>query len=649
MNMTHLNKKTTNIYFLLCQRLLLVYLMYFVCRMVFFAYNYSTLGINSLDTFLQILKGGLVFDTSGILYVNIIVMIMHLLPIRSRSKAGYQLATKWVYFLLNIPFFILNLGDTIYFQFTGKRTSLVLFKEFENEDPTSFLYFFVEYWHLTLIGLVLIALWFILYPNGKALQNVTGKLKAKIFYPLSTLVMALALGLSVVGIRGGFSPAIVPIRPADALAYTENSVQAAMVLNTPFVMIRLGKVKEFPELKYMTDEEAIALFNSIRHKSETKRSPYFGIFKGRNVVFLIWESCSKEWVGSLNKDIKDYKGFTPFLDSLIEQSYCFENAYANGTKSIDAMPAAFASVLKPIHPLVTTDYATNHLQSSIKLFKGENYHTAYFHNATRGSMGFDAMSKHLGFDAYYGREEFGNDDEFDGKWGIWDEPFLQFVAEELNTIQEPFFISEFTTTSHPPYKVPEAYEERYPREVWPYHHVIRYTDHALEEFFKKAKEQKWYENTVFVLMADHSVSPYLEEYKNSVRGFQIPILFFDPQGKLKGRDKTIVQQADLPATLLDLFGIEADMVSFGHNMFNPEEEHYAINMVNYAFQLVKGDYALQYDGKEVLSFYNYREDPKLEKNLVHEDIAEKGSMTKLLQSILQQYSYRIRNDKLSLE
>ncbi len=637
-----------NVYKRIAIQLGLVYLMYTLARLIFFSYNHGTLGVDTWGEFWQILRGGLLFDTSAIAYTNSLIVLLQLLPFAFVLKKGYQKFIKWLYFGINLPFFILNLGDTIYVRFTGKRTSLLVFKEFANEDALSFLNYFIEFWPLTLIGLALIQLWIVYYPKKDRWTLPSFKLSAWLYYPLTLLLIVLSAGFTVAGIRGGFSPAIRPITPANALAYARNSAQANMVLNTPFVCLRLAGKHGFPEYHFMPKEEANQVFNPLRLNQDSKPTAYTGKFRGRNIVLIIWESLSREWIGKMNH-IEGYKGFTPFIDRLLDKSYFFECAYANGGKSIDAMPSILASLPKPKIPFVVSHYSTNKLSSIARELRNEGYYTAYFHNAHKGSMGFDAMAQQLGFEDYFGRESYGNDDDFDGRWGIWDEPFLQFIAKKLSTFREPFFATEFTASSHAPFKVPAKYEDKFPDGKYNYHKVIPYTDYALEQFFKTAQNEAWYDNTLFIITADHSVYPYLDAYKTSIGAYSIPFIFFDPRGEMVGADReTIVQQADLLPTVMDLVGIKKPTITFGHNMFSKDEAHFALNTMNEAFQIIQGDYALQFDGEKVLALYNYKQDPKLKHNLKGKGLKEEQAMKKIMQAFLQELSERLRNDKLSL-
>ncbi len=625
--------------------------MYFLSRLAFYAFNSDTLQIETWASFVKVLRGGLLFDTATVAYTNLLFALVTLFPLPYKFIHRQQKLAKWVYFLLNIPCLVINLADIIYTQFTGRRTSLTVFSEFKNENPLSFLHFFVDYYPITLIGLGLIALWLYLYQRVEQIgkSNFSTKPKASLPYYLSRVFSLLLIGyLSFGAMRGSFAD-VRPIRPSLALRYTTNTPrQALMVLNTPFVMIRLGNSDKLTHYHFMPKEEANQIFNPLRIKPE--RSPLFGKFRGRNIVLIIWESCAREWVGKLNQDVAGYKGYTPYLDKLLDKSYYFERAFANGAVSIDLLPALIASLPKTNTSYVSSSYATNKLNSLVEVLNSRGYHTTFSHNAPTGSMGFDAMTNNLKYQQYLGMEDFNNDDEYDGSWGIWDEPFLQYIIAELNKQKEPFFLTEFTTSSHTPFVVPKQYEKRFPPTPENgFHQVVAYSDYAIGRFFEEAQKQAWYDNTLFVILGDHSAPPSLDKYKNTIGAFSIPIIFFDPRGELRGVDKeTVVQQADLMPTLMDLLGIEEPMISFGNNIFNPNEKHFAYNSMGDSFQIVQGDYALIFDGERVLSLYNYKDDPKLKHNLKGKGLKEEQAMKKIMQAFLQELSERLRNDKLSL-
>jgi phosphoglycerol transferase MdoB-like AlkP superfamily enzyme len=166
------------------------------------------------------------------------------------------------------------------------------------------------------------------------------------------------------------------------------------------------------------------------------------------------------------------------------------------------------------------------------LLKCKGYGSAFFHGGINSSMGFSAFAAQAGFDKYYGKDEYNNDRDYDGIWGIWDEEFLQFFAEKLNDMPQPFCTAVFTLSSHHPFKLPQRHESRFPEGSDPLTKCISYTDYALRRFFETAQTQSWYANTLFVITADHASHPLHAEYETSVGQMSVPIIYFAPNGVL---------------------------------------------------------------------------------------------------------------------
>ena len=628
---------------LLLWRFFLAMLIYTLCRLVFVVYNADLLQFSGLKAVCTALWGGLQFDLSALLYVNALLILLHLFPFPYKYTKPYQGVLNVVYWLCNIPALILNLGDVVYYRFTGKRTSFAVLDEFGNENPLNFLHFFVRYWEVTLWGVILIAVWVYLYYRFRAYNRT--RLRPWAHYTLYGLFTLLAVPLTIGGIRGGFARGTRPMGPIRANLYIERPQQRAAVLNTPFVMIRLVGKQSLPEYRFMSEVKCKQHFSALRVSADS--TEYTAKYKGKNVVFIIWESLAKEWVGMLNKDIPNYRGFTPFLDSLMQRSYYFTRAYAGAGESIDALPAILASVPRPISSFISSSYSGNKLYGLPHILTERGYDTRFYHNAANASMGFNAMSKQLGFATHHGMTEFNNDAEYDGAWGIWDEPFLQYVAQDINTLKEPFLAVEFTTSSHEPYAIPKRYEGRFHVGAHPQHRSMQYTDYALEQFFRTASKQPWYKNTLFIITADHAVPGHLEKYKNSNGLHAIPIIFFDPQIEWQGvESQRVVQQADFLPTLLDLLGIEARHVAFGHNMFAEGEDHFAVSTMGEVFQMIRGDYALHFDGERVLALYDVKRDPELKRDLKNSSPEVLKEMLPTLQAYMQELSHRMRHNQL---
>ena len=212
------------------------------------------------------------------------------------------------------------------------------------------------------------------------------------------------------------------------------------------------------------------------------------------------ESFGREYIGGFNKWLDDgkYKGYTPFTDSLMRHSATWMYSYCNGRKSIDGMPSILSGIPMFVEPFFLTPSSMNDVSGIAGELKNKGYYSAFFHGAETGSMGFQAFARTTGFTDYFGRTEFNEDkrfrgdDDFDGTWAIWDEPFLQFYALKMSEFRQPFVSAVFTASSHHPYAVPEEYKDVYPEEGIVIHKCIRYTDNALRRFFETARRQPWY-------------------------------------------------------------------------------------------------------------------------------------------------------------
>ncbi|RYG29091.1 MAG: LTA synthase family protein, partial [Chitinophagaceae bacterium] len=392
-----------------------------------------------------------------------------------------------VFFITNGLAFAVNTVDFIYFRFTLRRSTLSVLDEFANEKgKTNFLFrFLIDYWYVVLVfvGIVMLMIW--LYNRVKIVRPT--RIRPWLYYPAGLVIMALTITLMVGGIRGDFKHSTRPITMSNAGEYVVSPNEIPLVLNTPFCVIRTSRKTFYKKDTYFPDDQVGMVYTPQQKLSSDQP------FKHDNVVVIILESFGKDGIGFYNRHLNNgtYKGFTPFLDSLIPYSYVGMNSFANGRKSIDALPSVMASIPAGEIPFVLTPYASNKIESLPFILRKKGYHTSFFHGAPNGSMGFKAIMNLMGVEHYYGKDEYNNDADFDGLWGIWDEPFFQFFERTLDTLPQPFFSSIFSVSSHHPFKVPRQYEGVFPKGKVPIYQTMGYTDMALRKFFAAAASKPW--------------------------------------------------------------------------------------------------------------------------------------------------------------
>jgi phosphoglycerol transferase MdoB-like AlkP superfamily enzyme len=280
-------------------------------------------------------------------------------------------------------------------------------------------------------------------------------------------------------------------------------------------------------------------------------------------------------------------------------------------------------------------------------------------------MNFDGFASLAGFDNYFGRNEYNNDNDFDGKWGIFDEPFLQFFSKKLSSFPQPFFAVEFTISSHHPYTIPEQYKGKFKKGPLKIHETINYTDYALKKFFETASKTNWYKNTIFILLADHPAQTIdtndnlnltggnklnnnlVKYYKNTTGRFAIPILFYSPSDTtIVKQNNLTVQQTDILPSVLQYLKYNKKFIAFGNSIFDSTAVHISVEFLNGLYQITKDNYTLIYNGTKSLALYNNKFDPENKNNLMKSDKEIAKKMERILKAVIQQYNYRLINNKL---
>ena len=650
-----MNKKTVWTYLSplasMLLNLLLAYVVYFIARMVFLAENWNFYADNlTWPHFLEMMRGGLMFDTTAILYTNALWIVMVLFPLHWKENKTYHNICRWVFVVVNILTLAVNLVDTVYFRYSMRRTTTTIFQEFQNENNLGGIFWteMVSHWYFfVLAGLVAWGLWK-LYVKSDVSEL---KKRLPIYYPVMLVSLLGFVPFCVAGMRGGWTRDIRPITVSNANNYCDRPTETGLVLNTPFSLIRTIGKNNFEVIAYYDAKQLEQIYTPI-HQPQCRHP-----FMKKNVVVIIIESFGREYIGTYNQDA-GYPSQTPFTDSLLAHgALTYRYTYCNGRKSIDGMPSILSSIPMFVEPFFLSPYSVNDVSGLADCLNGKGYETAFFHGAERGSMGFMAFARATKFKEYYGREDFvadprtKGDAEYDGWWGISDEPFMQYMCQKITDMKQPFMTALFTLSSHHPFRVPDAYKDVFKNEdpemeIYP---VIRYTDMALQHFFESAMKQPWYENTIFAITSDHTNMTKYQHYRTDIGGFASPVIFYDPSGEMgEGMVDAIAQQTDIMPTILEHLGYDLPYLSFGVDLLTtPAEDTWAVNYLNGIYQYVKHGHILQFDGQRTCGVYALT-DSLMKTNMMGK-VAEQPQMERELKAIIQQYMERMTQNRLIIK
>ena len=381
-------------------RTVLFFVVLMLCRVAFTLYNLEIFGSFEWDEIPKLIYGGIRFDIISFCYAFCLWIIFSLFPLRSREKRWYSNALYWYYVVVGFICVAINISDTIYFRYTQKRFTAeeVLFADNSNSAQL-IVKFAVENLHLVLFDIALVAL--LAWGYRRKIQPVALFCRWY-YYVVNTAVLCLTLLLCVAGIRGGLSRMARPTAIPYSLKFAKSSDKANIVLSNPFCILRTIGDDEVRAPKYFESEELNTIYTPYHFPAEDNT------FSARNVVIIVTESISAENSAHLCPEIysnEEQKGYTPFLDSLMQNGFAFRRMYANGKRSIQALPSVWGSIPSLVTPFVLMPESLGESRPMPMLLKERGYTTAFFCGSERGSMGFDAYAISAGFENCLSKED----------------------------------------------------------------------------------------------------------------------------------------------------------------------------------------------------------------------------------------------------
>jgi phosphoglycerol transferase MdoB-like AlkP superfamily enzyme len=575
-----------------------------LARLFFLAVNHGCFSGITLSQGTKLFLKGMAYDTETILYFNFLPLLVLSLPLRfSFSRICQTLVKTWIV-LLNCSLLLVDLSDSVYYRFNGKRSTIDLAATMFNANFGKMLPTYLkQYWFVLCAFFLIVVLIVRLYPQadviapGAPLPRLS--IMAGMLLPTVILMNAASFYTGI-----GFG---IKQRNVYSLAAHVKTEYIPIVINTPWSMVQSLTTRRLPTVTYLSEAEVNKLCCPIVNFK--KREP----FRKLNVVVIILESFSKSFVTGLDGQER----CAPFLNSLMEKGLTFDRTFANARRTHEAVPAVISGIPSLMdEAFINSLYITNTIPSLASLLRAKGYQTSFFHGGENKVLKLNSYAGFAGFASYFGMDEYSHREDFDGSWGIYDEPYLQYVARQLQTSRQPFFAAILTVTSHHPYKLPDGKEKIFNRHHSQLENAIEYTDHALQRFFETASRMPWYNDTLFVLTADHT-GP-MSGLANRITRYEIPILFYRPGTKLQANRRIICQQIDILPSVLDFLNYDETFSTFGRSVFSDRGDSYAINYLEGIYSLVKDDYLLVASVEKTVGLYNYERDRKLAVNLMDE-------------------------------
>jgi len=542
---------------------------------------------------LQVFYYAFKLDLSTISYILVFPFLLNLFL--NKNNVSLIRKINWVYNLLVLIIYeLISLGELqLYGEWKTKLSAkaLVYFRE-PTEVISSATNIGIITFIVLLLGLV-IGFNFVL---KRFVYNFN--LNALVYKKAISIAYILIIPLVLFyGIRGGFQA--IPITSSQSY-YSKHDILNITAVNPAYNMI--FSIIDYQQINnqniFKTIDEKLAL-EIVNNIHEIDKDTTISILNTNrpNIVIILLESWSADMIESLGGDI----GITPEFKELEKEGLLFTDFYATANRSQQAMASLFAGL--PGLPITTlTDHPEKYpsVPSLVKKLSNEGYYTSFTFG---GKLIYGNMKSYLvdnGFDMIIEQDDLEKDFAA-GKLGVHDEFVFDYFENQLSNMKQPFFANIFTLSSHSPYDYPgERKIENFELEG-DFVNSVYYSDKTLGDFFRKAKKSNYWDNTLFLIMADHSHNSPKNHPVQSFEYHKIPLMITG--GALKEefrgeKNDKLCSNVDVTTTLLKQLELSADDFFWSKNIFNPYSPEFAYFELNQGFGW-KRPY-----GEEVLNIKN---------------------------------------------
>lgn len=642
-----------NLYWATVWQLLIPLLLLWLTRFAFYCYNADVIGEISFSRLMALALSGLQFDLVALAYANALFIVMRFLPFGFVMKRWWRRVAMAVYAVANSALLIVNIGDIPFFRFNNGRLHLDAFLSLMDWSMvvTTFSYFGRYWWaFVSIAALIALMLWL----AGRA--RITGGQARNPWARAGIFV--LAAGLTFIAMRGHVAGR--PIGIDTAAAEVEKPAEINVVLNTPFCIMRSANYsREMATRIWFSDEELA----SLRSSRQTPAVPLAAdsikqAVSGKNIMLIVLESGGQIWLDSLNiVDGDSARHLMPFLNQLACKSMALTSTYCTGARTVEGL----ASILGGVPTFgpqnwMATKYGALTVDAPARLLTGAGYDTQFFLGANPRAFSLGPLANAMGFSRVTGVYDVDIPSKGNrNNWGFYDHIMASYVAENISGMASPFFAAWLTLDLHSPFSIPAGWNDAQYRPVdSEMERCVEYTDYSLRCFFEAAAKQPWYDNTLFVITADHGFRDFTEpKYNGAFIYGHIPFLLYTPDGTIaavKRADRPMAQ-FDIPATLLWLAGYTQPYISVGTNWFDDTKPHYGLQMRNDVWCITSSRYLvrLPYAADRIDAVFDITVDQQMLNPLTDYDHAEVDAMLTWFRAFQQDYTTRANGGKLTMD
>lgn len=560
---------------------------FFIAKALFILYNFANAQELSFNTIIGVFYHGLKLDISTCSYLIVLPFLLIIPTIFFKFKYLSTILKIYTYTFLVI-FSFLVVADLELYKYWGFRldTTPLLYINTPKEMIASISLLVVVKQLLIMSILLILFIWF----YKKQINNNIDRIGYGKWYEMPILLLIWAF--LIVPIRGGFG--LAPLNTGTAYFSSNefaNHSAINVVWNVSFSLLQSEAMKN-PYL-YFTNEQAEEIVNALSSKKATTKKII--TTKKPNIVFIILESFTANAI----KAMGGVDNATPRFNNLIGEGVFFDNYYCSGVRSDKGLVALISGFpAQPIASIIRYPNKTEKLPSLAKDLKSVGYNSAFYYG---GDIDFASMRSYItnaGYNSIIDMSNFPSS-TYNSKWGVHDHVVFNKLLNDIDTAMQPFFYTFFTLSSHEPFDVPMKSAFQGKTEDIKFLNSLYYTDSCLGNFIDSAKTKEWWNNTLFILVADHGVLRLNVSASNDPMRFKIPMLWI---GGAVNKDTVIhktASQTDLPLTLLTQLNIEpTKKYSYSRDIFDENFEGYAFSAYNSGFMFTTATSLIVYDTDE---------------------------------------------------